>query len=77
MKRKTPYFEIVIAIVAIAAFLYLVVAMILLAVSKDECLQKGFPNSSITYKMDTYCIGLDGAVRNRIESTDGTKRFSR
>jgi len=49
------------------AVLWLVVAGFIMAVASKDCLERGLPDVYVAWDLTTYCVGIDGAVENRVE----------
>ena len=35
--------------------------------AEAECLRMGYPKAAITYKLDAYCLNLNGTITVRVE----------
>lgn len=52
---------------ALALFVIACVMAVFSTRADAICLAKGFPNSHVTWRLDTYCSTLDGAVTVKVE----------
>jgi hypothetical protein len=58
---------------AVAAVLALITAYLMFVVTpyaiyaESKCLAAGYPDSRVTIGLDIYCVGIDGAVTNRVD----------
>lgn len=55
---------------AVGVVLLTCVCCALAAVANAEaaCLEKGYPNSFVTYKFDVYCANFEGAITVKVEN---------
>ena len=57
------------AVLLLAVWLVCVIASA--ALTKAECLEKGYPKSTINWKFEGYCLNLDGAVTGKVDKLGG------
>ena len=48
-----------------AFYVFLVLAPVS-AYADAKCLEAGYPKSSVTWNLDSYCLGLDGATKTEV-----------
>lgn len=53
------------------AMLFCVVMIPVVMYASSKCLEAGYPKAGMTYTFDIYCIGIDGAVTNRVHKLKG------
>jgi hypothetical protein len=63
-------FEKIAALLIGAVFIFVLYIMLILlpvAINADsKCLAKGYPKASVTFSLDAYCVGINGAVNNSV-----------
>lgn len=54
--------------VVLVAVLYVIFIVLPVALHAEaKCLAAGYPRAAVTYKLDVYCLNLDGSVRVRVD----------
>ena len=48
---------------------YVLILLVVIAAAKVDCLENGYPETTITWNLKTYCINLDGVVVGKVVNT--------
>ena len=52
------------------ATIYTVVYIPVLIHTESKCLAKGYPEARVDWKLNTYCMNLDGTITVKVEEID-------
>lgn len=58
-----PCMALFLAFIVVGSCVYLPASVI----AESECLKKGYPKAKVDYKLDAYCINLEGVVTGKVE----------